>query len=193
MRKILAFSDLHASRRALSDVESIIKEFDLSIFCGDILGYGRDIDYCIDYVLNNVDLAIIGNHDRLAITNEDLEFQPKIVKESILYTRSRLSAAQIEALLSLPKEIRYEDIFITHSIDDDYLRNEDDFKKLCRGENENTKFIFFGHTHEQVLYKYNNKIVINPGSIAKGRKGFHRSYTTVHGNDIKIVNLDKIL
>lgn len=190
---MLVFSDLHASRKALSEIKSVIREFDLSIFCGDILGYGRDIDYCIDFVLNNVDLAILGNHDRLAITDEDLEGQPQVVKETILFTRRKLSETQIKALMSLPREIRFKDIFITHSIGDDYLRNEDDFKKLCKQENENTKFIFFGHTHEQVIYKYDNKTVINPGSIAKGRKGFHRSYATIHGNNIKFVNLEAIL
>jgi Icc-related predicted phosphoesterase len=59
MKKILVFSDLHANKQALADIIPLIKEVDLSIFCGDILGYGKDIDYCIDFILNNVDLVVL--------------------------------------------------------------------------------------------------------------------------------------
>ena len=38
MKKILVFSDLRANKQALADIIPIIKEVDLSIFCGDILG-----------------------------------------------------------------------------------------------------------------------------------------------------------
>jgi hypothetical protein len=41
----------------LADIIPIIKEVDLSIFCEDILGYGKDIEHCIDFILNNVDLV----------------------------------------------------------------------------------------------------------------------------------------
>jgi len=91
MKKILVFSDLHANKQALTDIFPLIKEVDLSIFCGDILGYGKDIDYCIDFILNNVDLVVLGNHDRLAITNENLEGEHPVVRESILFTRSKLT------------------------------------------------------------------------------------------------------
>lgn len=193
MKRILVFSDLHANKQALMDIVPIIKEVDVSIFAGDIIGYGKDIDYCIDFVLNNIDLVVLGNHDRLAISDESLEGQLPVVRESILYTRSKLSTAQIEAISSLPKELWYKDIYVTHSIGDDYLRKEDDFERLCERKHKNTKYIFFGHTHEQVLYKCNNTILINPGSITKGRGGFHRSHAILDGEKIKFVNLEKIL
>ena len=191
--RILAFSDLHANKGALADITSLIKEVDISIFCGDILGYGRDIDYCIDFVLNNVDLVVLGNMDRLAITNEILEGQLPVVKESILFTRSKLSAEQIEKLSSLPNEIWHEDMYITHSLGDDYLRDENDFRSLCEKMHEDTNYAFFGHTHEQVLYECNNKTIINPGSITKGRRGFPRSYVIIQGKSIEFINLEAIL
>jgi len=193
MKKILVFSDLHANKRALMDLTPIIEEVDLSIFCGDLLGYGRDIDYCIDFILKNIDLVVLGDHDRLAITDESLERQLPVVRESTLFTRSKLSTAQIEAISSLPKEIWYKNIYVTHSIGNDYLRKEDDFKRLYEKMHKDTKYAFFGHTHEQILYKYNNKVIINPGSITKGRRGFYRSYVIIHGESIKFVNLEAIL
>lgn len=193
MKKILVFSDLHANKQALADIIPLIKEVDLSIFCGDILVYGKDIDYCIDSILNNVDLVVLGNHDRLAITNENLEGEYPLVRESILFTRSKLTMEQIKIISSLPKEICYKNIYVTHSIGDNYLRTEDDFKRLCKIAPKNIKYIFFGHTHEKIIYKCNNKIVINPGSITKGRRGFDRGYLVLNGENIKFVNLEAIL
>lgn len=193
MKKILVFSDLHANKQALADIIPLIKEVELSIFCGDILGYGKDIDYCIDFILNNVDLVVLGNHDRLAITNENLEGEDPVVRESILFTRSKLTMEQIKIISSLPKEICYENIYVTHSIGDNCLRTEDDFKRLCKITPKDIKYIFFGHTHEKIIYKCNNKIVINPGSITKGRRGFDRGYLIINGENIQFVNLETIL
>ena len=193
MRSMLVFSDLHASKRALMDITSILKEVDLSIFCGDLLGYGKDIDYCIDFILNNVDLVVSGDHERFAVTNENLESQLPVVRESALYTRSRLSKKQMERLSCLPEEIWFEDMYITHSINDDYLRTPKGFTKLLAKMPDGTKYAFFGHTHEQVFYENCGKIIVNPGSITKGRKGFHRSYAIIRGNNVKFVNLEDIL
>lgn len=193
MRKILVFSDLHANRKALEDIIPLLREVDLSIFCGDLLGYGKDIDYCINFVLKNVDLVVAGDHERLAVTKENLENQLQMVRESTLYVRSKLSAGQKKMISSLPTEIWYEDMYITHSINDCYLRTEKDFKRLFNRMHRDTNYAFFGHTHEQVLVKHKNKTIINPGSITKGRRGFHRSYVIMRGEDVEFVNLEDIL
>jgi putative phosphoesterase len=193
MRGILVFSDLHANKRALEDILPVLQEVDISVFCGDLLGYGRDIDYCMDFVLKNVDLVVAGDHERLATSRESLKGQPPLVRESTIYTRSKLSKEQKRMISSLPTEIWYEDMYITHTINDDYLRTEKDFKRLYDRLQKDTNYVFFGHTHEQVLSKQNNKILINPGSITNGRRGFHRGYVTIRGENIKFVELEDIL
>ena len=193
MTDVFVFSDLHANKRALEDIIAVLEEVDLSVFCGDLLGYGKDIDFCIDFVLKNIDLVALGDHERLAITNEDLSRQLPVVRESTLYTRSKLSAEQKKMLSSLPTEIWYENMYITHSINDDYLRSENDFKRLRDRMHKDTNYAFFGHTHEQVLVKYENKTIVNPGSITKGRRGFNRSYVIMSGDRIEFVNLERIL
>ncbi|MCJ7633444.1 metallophosphatase family protein [Candidatus Bathyarchaeota archaeon] len=193
MPNILLFSDLHANKRALEDIIAVLEEVDLSVFCGDLLGYGKDIDFCIDFVLKNIDLVVLGDHERLAIGNEDLGSQLPVVRESTLYTKSKLSAEQKKMLSSLPTEIWYENMYITHSIGDDYLRTEKDFRRLYDKMRKETNYAFFGHTHEQVLFEYKGKKVINPGSITKGRRGFNRSYMIMSGDRIEFVNLERIL
>jgi len=115
------------------------------------------------------------------------------VRESILFTRSKLTMEQIKIISSLPKEICYENIYVTHSIGDNYLETKNDFKRLGKIVAKDIKYIFFGHTHEKVIYKYNNKILINPGSITKGRRGFGRGYLILDGENIQFVNLEDIL
>ena len=193
MKSILVFSDLHANSRALEDIIPVLKEVDLSIFCGDILGYGKDIASCIDFVLNNIDLVVIGNHERLAVSEEDIGSQIPAVQKSTLYNRSKLTSKQKELLMALPTEIWYEDFYITHSIKDDYLRTDADFEKLFSRMREDTRYAFFGHTHEQVLISRNNKTIINPGSITKGRRGLQRGYVLMHSGEIAFVRLEPIL
>jgi putative phosphoesterase len=193
MTDVLVFSDLHANKRALEDIIAVLEEVDLSVFCGDLLGYGKDIDFCIDFVLKNIDLVVLGDHERLSIANEDLSSQLPVVRESTLYTRSKLSAEQKKLLSSLPAEIWHENMYITHSINDDYLRSEADFKRLLDKMRTSTDFAFFGHTHEQVHFRHENKTIINPGSITKGRRGSHRGYVMIRGSNIEFVNLESIL
>ncbi len=193
MKKILVFSDLHANSRALKDLLPLLKDVDLSIFCGDIIGYGKDIDSCIDFVLTNIDLIVIGNHERLSISNEDIDCQIPAVQKSTLYNRSKLTSKQKELLLSLPTEIYYEDLYITHSINDEYLRTEAGFEKIFKKMRKDTKYAFFGHTHEQVLISENDKTIINPGSITKGRRGVERGYVLMNSRDVVFVRLEPIV
>jgi len=193
MREILIFSDLHANEKALRDIFPSIKRADLSIFCGDLLGYGVDIDSSIDFIFKHVDLAVAGNHDRLAITDVDLTDQPQAVKKSIAYTRQKLSREQVKLLATLPTEIWFEDMYITHSIGDQYLRTRQELKILYQNLKQRTKYGFFGHTHEQLLCQFEDKIIINPGSIAIGRKGSGRGFVLIKDEKIQFVNLDPIL
>jgi putative phosphoesterase len=193
MKNILVFSDLHANSRALEDILPVLKDVDLSIFCGDILGYGKDIDSCCDFVLNNIDIVVIGNHERLAVSEEDIVSQIPAVQKSVLYTRSKLTSKQKGLLISLPTEIWYEDLYITHSINDEYLRTEAGFEKLFKKMREDTRYAFFGHTHEQVLFSRNNKTIINPGSITKGRRGLKRGYVLMNSGEVDFVRLEPII
>ena len=193
MKNILVYSDLHANSRALEDIIPVLEIADLSIFCGDILGYGKNIDYCIDFVLKNIDLVVIGNHERLAVSEEDISSQIPVVQKSALYTRSKLTEKQRKLLLSLPTEIWYEDLYITHSINDEYLRTDAGFEKLFKKMRDDTQYAFFGHTHEQVLISRSNKTIINPGSITKGRRGLKRGYVLMNSGEVNFVRLEPII
>jgi predicted phosphodiesterase len=86
-----------------------------------------------------------------------------------------------------------EDLYLTHSINDEYLRTEVGFDKLFKKMREDTNYAFFGHTHEQVLISRNNKTIINPGSITKGRRGLQRGYVLMNAGKLIFVRLEPIL
>ena len=190
---MLVFSDLHANKQALADLVPVLNKTDLSVFCGDLLGYGKDIESCMKFVFENVDLAVMGDHERMVLSGENLDKQLPVVRESTIYTRSKLTDTEREMLSSLPTEIWYENLYITHSINDDYLRTEEDFKRLLERTRKETEYVFFGHTHEQVLFRHQDKTIVNPGSIAKGRRGFQRGYAVVHGGKVEFVKLGSII
>ena len=192
MRRILVFSDLHANRRALEDIIPVLQTVDTSVFCGDMLGYGKDIDYCIDFILENVDLVVAGDHERLATSGESLERQLPVVRESTKYVRSKLSVEQVRLISSLPSEIWHDDLYITHSINDEYLRTEQDFKKIQVRMGSNATYALFGHTHEQVLRKCQDKTIVNPGSVTKGRRDFHRGYAILGDKGVEFVTLEDL-
>jgi putative phosphoesterase len=193
MSKILIFSDLHANKRALQDIGPAVKRADLSIFCGDVVGYGVDIDISIDFIMNNVDYAVAGNHDKLAVNNIDLSDQRLAVQKSISYTRRALSHKQIKFLSALPDELWFQNMYVTHSIGDTYLRSREDLKMLYKRMKRDTRYAFFGHTHEQLLCEYDDTVIINPGSITMGRRGRPRGYVLMQSDDIEFVSLDAII
>jgi len=83
-------SDIHANLDAMEAVVSDISEQGVSrIIClGDIVGYGADFEECIDFVRENCDIVIKGNHDE-AVVEGPVDFNP-VARDVILYTREMI-------------------------------------------------------------------------------------------------------
>lgn len=74
---IALISDIHANFEALCAVISDIEAHDVvTIIClGDIVGYGPDPEKCVDLVMQEAHLSIMGNHD-FALLNVPFGFNP---------------------------------------------------------------------------------------------------------------------
>ena len=126
----------------------------------------------------------------MAITDEDLERQLPVVKESTMYTRSKLSLEQ-KRRFELPTEICREGIYVAHSIGDYYLRTEQDFKRICDGAERMSTMYFSG-----IRMSRSHLIKVRPSLTwiyNKGKKGFKRSYVLIDEDKIHFVNLEDIL
>ncbi|MCA9055952.1 MAG: metallophosphoesterase, partial [Planctomycetaceae bacterium] len=62
-------SDIHGNLEALDAVLADIRTHNVDeIYClGDIIGYGPNPRECIDLVMENCKITIIGNHDQAAL------------------------------------------------------------------------------------------------------------------------------
>ena len=83
-------SDIHGNFEALSAVMEAIGDLNVDeILClGDIIGYGPDPIKCLDTVIENCQLTILGNHDQAAIFDPE-GFNPVAMK-AIFWTREQL-------------------------------------------------------------------------------------------------------
>src|SRR5215471_16846898 len=90
MKAIL--SDIHANLEALQAVLDDIRQYEVeAVYClGDIVGYGPNPRECIDLVMENCQLSLLGNHEQGAI------FDPSgfndLALGAILSTRLQLEA-----------------------------------------------------------------------------------------------------
>lgn len=83
-------SDIHGNFEALSAVLDKIRslEVDEIVCLGDIIGYGPDPVKCLDTVIDNCQLTILGNHDQAAVFDPQ-GFNP-VALRAIYWTRDQL-------------------------------------------------------------------------------------------------------
>lgn len=175
--KILICSDVHANFEALRMLSPYLKEVDLSICLGDIVGYGVEINKTIDFLRQNNFICIQGNHDRYLL--EGTEKQTKYLNESVLFgieiANRRITKDNLEWLKSLPISISYnldghKMLFVHGSPFDptnEYVYpNNLDLEKFTLFHYD---VMAMGHTHRVLLESLDNKLILNPGSIGQAR------------------------
>ena len=97
-------SDIHGNLEALEVVLNDIKAQGISeIYClGDIIGYGPNPRECIDRVMENCTVTLLGNHDQGAMYDPD-GFNIG-AERAIFWTRSQLESGGERSL----REKRWE-------------------------------------------------------------------------------------
>ncbi len=206
MRRAL-ISDIHGNLEALEAVLADIRNQSVSeIIClGDIIGYGPNPNECLDLVIKNCSLTILGNHDQAALFDPE-GFNPAAL-QAIYWTRDQLdrgpgSQAEInqrwDFLGELPRMHREANNLFVHGSPRDptneYVFPEYIFdqRKIELLFNRIDLFCFQGHTHQpgvftpdcefttpaQCGYTFplgNTKLMVNVGSVGQPRDGDRRS------------------
>jgi len=152
----LIFSDLHSNLESLEKFIEISETIphDQKVCLGDIVGYNADPNPCVDWVRDNVDIVLAGNHDYAAVKKIDpSDFNPDALK-ACLWTREALTERNIEYLNSLPTKKEQDGVLWVHSSPFEeeewhYVNNqydgEDNFPHF------DTQWCFLGHTHKPVI------------------------------------------
>lgn len=205
-------SDIHANLEALHAVLARIAELgaDRVVCLGDLVGYNADPNECIDIVRRDVITCIMGNHDAVACGLEDPGSFNPAAKESVLWTRKRLTHENRSYLRGFPRELPIGDFFICHgSIHDTnrYILNDDDVRDnflLMEDLPDRPRVCFFGHTHrrdvhhtrgdalaqeraDSILIDGKKRYLINPGAVGQPRDGDPRAAFLIY--DVKARNV----
>ncbi len=181
--KVAFISDIHSNPHALSAVLADIKERAITkTYClGDIIGYHTKPNETIDLIRNAKIESIAGNHD-LDVLNK--RFNPEKERDIFEWTYNELTQENRTYLSQLPKEIIVEingwSLRICHGSPESielYCHKETEYsKKMIESIEEDV--LLCGHTHLPYIKKYDEKYLINSGSVGKPKIG--RPNATYH-------------
>ncbi|AMV22262.1 metallophosphoesterase family protein [Planctomyces sp. SH-PL14] len=221
MRAII--SDIHGNLEALEAVLADIRTLGIKeVFClGDIIGYGPNPRECIDLVMQNCTVTILGNHDNAALFDPE-GFNPQ-AERAIFWTRKQLESDDTakndkrwEFLGDLPRMRREANFLFVHGSArnplNEYVFPEDIYnqRKMERIFGLVESYCFQGHTHIpgvfQEEYSFSSpdeigsevklgdrKVLVNVGSVGQPRDGDSRAAYIVLDQTAKTVQFRRVL
>jgi predicted phosphodiesterase len=194
-------SDIHANLEGLEAVLEDIRGQQVDqIYClGDIIGYGPNPCECLDLVMENCELTILGNHDQAALIDPD-GFNP-VALGAVYWTRDQLEkeitqseqgSRRWDFIGELPTHEQKGDFLFVHGSPreptNEYIFPEDVYNhtKLVSLFERVDQYCFQGHTHipgiftedrdfispEECDNQYRlgqSKIMVNVGSVGQPR------------------------
>jgi predicted phosphodiesterase len=186
----LILSDIHANREALDAVLADAHgRYDRILCLGDVVGYGADPNYVVEWVRANVASVIRGNHDKVCVGLDPLFVYNIAAQRSAEWTQKTLTPENVTYLENLARgPLRVDDFDLVHGSpadEDEYLIHAGDVA-LAR-EYLDARVTFFGHTHVQggfqigrgAIRRFNGggvleihpdwQYLVNPGSVGQPR------------------------
>lgn len=180
--RIAILSDIHANSYALKEVLVLAEELEIEqlIIAGDTVGYY----YGIQEVLTNLKrfkIEIVrGNHEEMLFRFEagalNREKHNEIYGSAISSTLKKLSTSEVAILREAihPKSVMFDSVkfLISHGSpwDMNLYLYEDQIDNYWKNFAEYEEEVFIlGHTHRQLFFEKDGKIIINPGSVGQSR------------------------
>ncbi len=212
--RYLILSDIHGNREALEAVlVHAHGRYDQIVCLGDLVGYGADPNFVVDWAREQGMAIVRGNHDRITVDDVSLEAYRAEAREGALWTRQALSAENTDYLVKMPRgPLPYEGFDLVHGspIDEDqYLVNAKEVAHLW--PHLKTAVTFFGHTHVQGGFLVSEagaaKIdpecaleirpdqgfyLVNPGSVGQPRDGNWRAGYAIYSPEQRIVEFARV-
>jgi putative phosphoesterase len=173
--RIGVISDLHGNAVALEAVLSDMPDVDGLVCAGDVVGYNPWHDECVETVRDREVPTVMGNHDRAVAGETNFSFN-SMAGAGVRHARETLADDQIEWLGGLPEERLACDgrVKLVHGHPDnpDRYTYPAEFAPDLLGEED---VLVMGHTHVQGHERYEEGVVMNPGSVGQPRDGDPRA------------------
>jgi putative phosphoesterase len=176
--KIVIISDIHANFDALC---ALPEDYDELWVLGDLVNYGPQPEEVVDFVSDEANLVVRGNHDQCLGYGDDPQCSPRF-REMAEATR-RFSDAVVTSeqklyLRSLPPRLTVERdhtrFFLCHATPSDPFyeyreANSDKWVNDCK--KLGADIVLVGHTHIPFIRHINGQVLINPGSLGQPKTG----------------------
>jgi len=153
--RIAVVSDIHSNLEAVEAVGKAIKELgvDAIYFVGDVVGYGPDPNACTRWVMENADLAVMGNHDIAALGRIDIDNFNLNAKEAIIWNSEQMEDWATDYITTLPMLMSLDGVTIVHANPQEpeswnYIFSLWDAERNF--SHFETTFCFVGHSHQPV-------------------------------------------
>ncbi|QAA32539.1 metallophosphoesterase family protein [Clostridium manihotivorum] len=188
MDRIAIISDIHSNMPALEAVLADIKERGIKrIIClGDLVGKGANPKEVVDIIRNTCETVVKGNWDYLVAEVAD--------GETMKWNNIRLDEEQIDFLKNLPLYIEFyisgKLVRMCHAAPNDvFLR----IRSNCTVEEKSVLFnppkngakecdvLIYGDIHVAYIQNFNQKTLINVGSVGVPLQVSQASYAILEG------------
>ena len=183
--RVAVVSDLHGNRPALEAVLADCPPVDGWCCAGDVVGYGPHPGFCVEAMREREVPTVLGNHDRAVVTDTDFSFNSR-AHDGVVYARRELTDDQRRWLNGLPTARAAFDgrIAVVHGHPEDPDRYV--YPALFSGDDvaaarrevpgaEECAVLVCGHTHVQGHERFDEGVVLNPGSVGQPRDGDSRA------------------
>ena len=186
--RYLLISDLHGNREGLEAVLDNARErYDRIVCCGDLVGYGPDPNFVVDWARANVAAAIRGNHDRACCGMEDLEWFNPVAQTATRWTMAALTQENLEYLRGLPRgPMAVDGFLLAHGSpldEDEYIATAVDAANVF--DYLESSITFIGHTHLQGGFMWTDG---QRGSIARPRSWENQTRLHLDEHGIYLIN-----
>lgn len=179
--RIGLISDIHGNAPALQAVfKVLLPRVNLILFMGDLAGYYPFVNDCVQMWDPEKIISIRGNHDQVLMDCLQLGTKPSpdyLAHYGSALERSwrSLSPVSQELLGSWPEQrhLRIDSVAIAifHGAPWDPLEGRvyPDFQQWQNFRMVEAELILLGHTHYQMVRRWQDRLIINPGSVGQPR------------------------
>lgn len=208
--------DVHSNLEALEAVLDEIKrqKVDSIVHLGDVVGYNANPNECVQRLIDENVVSIMGNHDAAAIGLTELQWFNSSAKQALLWTRDKLKPEYKEYLGGLPETMTLDGtIMLSHgspeSRDNYILDWMDSVRQFAVMLKKSVNVCFFGHSHLPSLFVRHghdhdiqnyekhtldekNSYLINFGALGQPRDGDPRTCFGIFDSDDMTVEFFRI-
>jgi putative phosphoesterase len=194
--KLAVLADIHGNSEALKAVLNDLPSVDFIIVAGDVLGYYPFFEACVDDLVTVNAVCILGNHEAYQM---NLLSRPKDTISEWFHSFYNTNASKRtnDWLINLKNTYTLQSnrtlLKVFHGSPwsiSEYIYP--DHKKWHRFTGVNADIIILGHTHRPMDILWDQKRIINPGSVGQPRNSNPKASYVIYEGESREVRFCRV-